>query len=125
MPKKVAIVGSRGFPDLQKVRDFVLSLPKDTIIVSGTEPPPNDVKRNRRDGVDETAIREARLHGYETVVFPASWDKFGKSAGMMRNSTIATVATEVYAFWDGNSPGTLDIIKKSDKLGKLKKIFYP
>lgn len=87
----IGIIGSRKFSRMDLVIDYVRSLPPDTVVVSGTEPPPENVKRNRPDGVDETAIREARRLGLATIVLSANWNKFGPSAGMIRNGQIVKV----------------------------------
>jgi glycerophosphoryl diester phosphodiesterase len=43
-------------------------------------------------------------------VFPAEWDKYGKSAGYRRNEQMAQYAEVLVAFWDYNSPGTRHMI---------------
>lgn len=118
----VGIIGSRKFSRMDLVIDYVRSLPPDTVVVSGTEPPPPHVKRNRPDGVDETAIREARQLGLKTMVLAANWNQFGPSAGMIRNSLIIKYSDEVNAFWDGVSSGTADGIEKARQKGNLGKV---
>lgn len=58
---------------------------------------------------------------------PAFWSQlyrykdggdFDKTAGLRRNSTIATVCTELWAFWDQVSRGTMDTVSKVRNLGK-------
>lgn len=73
----VGIIGSRKFSRMDLVIDYVRSLPPDTVVISGTEPPPPHVKRNRPDGVDEMAIREARRLGLKTMVFTPNILAFG------------------------------------------------
>ncbi len=41
-----------------------------------------------------------------------------KAAGPRRNQLIVARCTDVIAFWDGKSPGTLDTIRKAMKAGK-------
>lgn len=107
--KVVAIVGSREFP----LEDFVLieiaitELPRDTLVISGGA-----------KGVDQFAVRFARLTGLRTKVFTADWANEGLSAGPRRNLKMAHAADEVIAFWDGESKGTANMIKATRSLGK-------
>ena len=105
---KVAIVGSRDYPDPEAVRTYVRSLPKDTTVISGGA-----------RGVDSWAVEEAIKAGLETEVFPADWKLYGKSAGYRRNSQIVAAADKVIAFWDGKSRGTKHSMDLADKEGKL------
>jgi len=107
---KVAIVGSRDYRSRGNVADFIGGLPEDAVIVSGGA-----------RGPDSWAVEAAGVR--VTQVFPAEWEKYGRSAGFLRNSTIVAACDELYAFWDGLSKGTLDSIQKAAKVGKLKGIF--
>ncbi len=49
--------------------------------------------------------------------FPAEWDRYGKSAGMIRNQQMAWAATHLVAFWDGESRGTRDMIRCAEEGG--------
>lgn len=111
--KKIAIVGSREYKNIDKVIDFVKNLPKDTILISGGA-----------RGVDKIAENTARSIGIIYCTVPANWDIHGRyKAGFIRNSGIVDLCDELYAFWDEKSPGTKDSIDKAKKVGKLKKIF--
>lgn len=126
---KIAIVGSREFKDLQKVKDFVNQLPAGSIVVSGGAV-----------GVDITAELAAKARGLETVIFIPKWNnlthpdsliktnKFGQKydsrAGLRRNEDIIKLADEVYAFWDGISGGTRDSIYHAKRLNKKLSIVY-
>jgi hypothetical protein len=111
---RVAIVGSRDYPDLDQVVQFVRGLPSDTVVVSGGA-----------RGVDRTAEQTARACGLRTLIFPADWTRHGKRAGFLRNDQILAAAEEVVAFWDGRSPGTADTIRKARRAGKRVKVFGP
>ena len=59
-------------------------------------------------------------------IFPAKWDKYGKSAGHRRNAEMAKHAVEgkkqgvigvLIAFWDGKSEGTKSMIALADRYG--------
>ncbi len=96
---KVAIVGSRYFGDLEKVRALVRELPKGSTVVSGGA-----------SGVDQAAEEEARKHGLNVIVHRALWHKYGKSAGPIRNQKIVEDADELHAFWNSTSRGTKSAI---------------
>lgn len=99
----VIIAGSRSFNNyslLKEKCDFYLcNISDDIEIVSGCA-----------KGADELGIRYAKERGYELNLFPAQWDKFGKSAGMRRNPEMAHASMALIAFWDGKSVGTLNMI---------------
>lgn len=110
----IGVVGSRKYPNLQGVRNYIASLPLDTIIVSGGAP-----------GVDRTAVTEANRLGLKTIVYAADWNRYGKQAGFLRNTTIVEASEKLVAFWDGESHGTLDSITKAVKAGKMVEIYGP
>jgi len=109
---KVAIVGSRTYPRLELVATYVLSLPDTTVIISGGA-----------QGVDKTAEQVARYRHLKVEIYPAEWNKWGRSAGMMRNGKIINAADRVVAFWDGISKGTADSIRKARAAGKPVTVF--
>ena len=111
---RVAIVGSRNYSDPERVRAYVRKLPPNTVVVSGGA-----------RGVDTWAVEEAKLHLFETVVFPADWNKWGKSAGYVRNITIVENADRVVAFWDGGSRGTMHTIRLAHKYKKPVEVYIP
>ena len=107
MSERVAVVGSRNYPNLDKVRAFVaLTLTPDTIVISGGA-----------RGVDSVAAEAARARGLVVEEYLAEWRKYGKSAGFLRNTTIVDKADRVVAFWDAKSRGTLDTINKAKAKG--------
>lgn len=67
-------------------------------------------------GPDTWAEQYAREKGFEVVVYPAEWEKYGKGAGLHRNTLIAKHADSCLVFWDGESRGTNDFIRKAFKL---------
>jgi hypothetical protein len=46
------------------------------------------------------------------------WDKFGRAAGMYRNSTLVEKCSGAIIYWDGESRGTLDTMDKLRRSGK-------
>jgi hypothetical protein len=96
----LAIVGGRDFQDFSKmcfvVHDYVDNPNIEVVrIVSGGAP-----------GADTLAEACASWYFIEKVVFHADWEKYGKSAGFLRNKQIVDISDMVLAFWDGKSKGT-------------------
>ena len=104
--RRVAIVGSRDYPDLDAVRAYINTLPARTIVVSGGA-----------RGVDRTAANAALARGLKVEEYLAEWDKHGKAAGYLRNRTIVGVADRLVAFWDGASKGTAHSIQLANEKG--------
>lgn len=111
---KIAIVGSRDFPDMGLVREYVASLPKGTVVISGAA-----------RGVDRVAAEAARRRGLEVVEYPADWENHPKVAGFLRNQQIVDACDNVVAFWDGKSKGTQDTIAKAKKSAKPVDVIPP
>ena len=56
--------------------------------------------------------------GIPLLVFKPDYQKYGRGATLVRNTQIIENAEVVFAFWDGQSKGTNDSIKKAKKLEK-------
>lgn len=104
---KIAIVGSRDYPNLNRVREFVKALPVGTVVVSGGA-----------RGVDYVAATTARIRGLEVIEYLAEWEQYGQRAGYLRNKDIVAAADRVVAFWDGRSRGTQHTIQLATEAGK-------
>ena len=104
---KIAIVGSRDWPNAKAVIDYVNALPPDSVIVSGGAL-----------GVDTFAEIAAQKRGLEVEVYRADWAKYGKRAGMMRNADIVNAADCVVAFHYRASRGTANTINRARRAGK-------
>jgi YspA, cpYpsA-related SLOG family len=75
----IAVVGSREFADLGRVRRLVASLPSDVFVLSGGAP-----------RVDRCAIAAARARGLRCLEYLANWDRDGRYwAGRIRNQRVA------------------------------------
>jgi hypothetical protein len=107
---KIAVVGSRDFPNLGIVRRFVHSYLRDAaLIVSGGA-----------DGVDRTAISTAKLIGVNTREFLIKDVPDGaNNPEKWRNSQIVDEADIVIAFWHNRSGGTKDTMDKTRLAGKM------
>jgi len=103
---KIAIVGSRDWPEPNRIFEYVRGWRGHEIVSGGAR------------GVDGLAVRAAKFFGIQTKVFPADWKTHGKRAGFLRNQEIVDYCDELVAFWDGESPGTADSIAKAKAAGK-------
>ncbi len=69
-------------------------------------------------GADTLADEEARKLGIRVEAHPADWNRYGKSAGHVRNEKMAALgAVHTEAFWDGTSRGTWNMVKTSERHG--------
>ena len=111
---KLIVAGGREFHNyellsqkLQKLLVNKIANKETVVIVSGGA-----------KGADKLGEQWASEFNLEIKVFPANWDKFGKSAGYKRNEEMAQFSDALVAFWDGQSKGTknmIDIMKKLNK----------
>lgn len=108
----VAVIGSRGFNDYDrvvKVLDAINEKVSISKIVSGGA-----------IGADSLGELYANENEIETLIFKPDWAKFGKGAGLIRNKDIVDNSDIVVAFWDGISKGTKNSIDYATK--KCKKV---
>ena len=123
---KVLVCGSRDFEVTidkmyQDLNDALMLL---DLIGRGDNNPIEIVSGGAR-GPDDVAIEMARKYELKYNVFYADWNKYGKSAGPIRNKEMVDYTDIMLAYWDGSSPGTkstIDFMKGTDKLSW---IFYP
>jgi hypothetical protein len=107
-PLRVAIVGSREYPDLNRVVEYVRNLPPGTTVISGGA-----------RGVDATAEGAALALGFEVVVHKPDWRRYGQlKAPLERNKLIARDCDRMVAFWDGKSTGTQHVVGCAQRLSK-------
>ena len=75
-------------------------------------------------GGDNFAERIARAYGIPILIFPANWNKYGKSAGFIRNADIAKFSRALIAcVSDDRKGGTEDTIKKFIKIHGERKLY--
>ena len=103
---KVAVIGSRTFKDKERLF-AVLSSNNITHIISGGA-----------IGADTIAEQWAAANNIPVTIYKPDWEKFGKSAGFIRNYDIIKDAEMIIAFWDGESKGTEHSLKYANKIGK-------
>ena len=96
-------IGNRTFLDaLEKVE----WLDEVTVVISGTA-----------RGVDKWGESWAEWNDKPVMRFPADWRAYGRGAGMVRNALMADHADALIAIWDGESPGTKNMIQQAKAKG--------
>lgn len=117
---KLIIAGGRDFHDYnlleEKAKEFINDYAQDRqiIIVSG-----------HAKGADTLGEYFARKYDYDLLLYPAEWNRYGNSAGPIRNADMARVADGCLAFWDGESKGTANMIMAANKMGlAVKTVLY-
>jgi hypothetical protein len=113
---KIIIAGSRIFNDyveLCNTCDFLISNQSNIEIVSGTA-----------KGADELGEKYARERNYRIRQFPANWNKYGKSAGYIRNAEMAAYSDMLIVFWNRKSKGTKNMIDLAERNGLKISINY-
>ena len=101
---KIAVVGSRCIT----AADISVYVSDGDEIVSGGA-----------IGVDSCAAEYAIKNGLKLKIFLPQYEKYGRAAPIVRNKEIVNYSDKIIAFWDGNSKGTLSVIKYAKKTGKL------
>ena len=115
---KIAIVGSRNYPNKEQVLAYVRLITQ--------KYPEAEFVSGGAMGVDTWAADELRRLQCPVHVERAKWEEYanhsrrGKKnpAGMIRNKVMAEMVDLIVAFWDGKSPGTLGMMKIALELGK-------
>lgn len=128
---KIIIAGGRDFIKYDVVRrvcDAMLSKTTDAVeIVSGGCS--SGLKTHERPdgswvcGADGLGERYAEEKGLPVKLFIADWKTFPNSAGPVRNWEMADYSNALIAFWDGQSKGTADIIRKAKEHGRRVRVF--
>ncbi len=112
---RVAIVGSRHFPDLARVERYVETLPQGTRLVTGSA-----------SGVDAAATRAARRRNLAVQVVGASFEEVRDlQAAAARNQRLVEQCDVLVAFWDGVSTGTRATVERALDNGREVHVFLP
>ena len=110
---KLIVAGGRDFVDYNRLSLVLFALKahaladKNITLVSGMA-----------RGADKLGFQFAKENQIPCKMFPADWDKHGKSAGYIRNKEMAVNSDGLLAFWDGESKGTKHMIQTMEKMGK-------
>lgn len=111
---RIAIIGSRDYPDLAQVRSYVLALPRDTVIVSGGA-----------SGVDSTAELAALDAGMERRIYRPNYATHGRRAPLIRNELIVRDCNRLVAFWANRSAGTRHTLGIAKRIGVMTETWMP
>ena len=116
MATRIIIAGGRDFGDYlymyAEMNKLLSEIEDDNIeIISGCA-----------RGADACGIRYAYAKKLPCKEFPADWNKYGKTAGFVRNEQMAKYAVEdgctgiLAAFWDLKSKGTENMINNAKNM---------
>ncbi len=111
---KLIIAGGRKFNNLKLMVNSLtefLPTPDETTVISGMA-----------RGADILGVVVAKANSLPIIQMPADWDKYGKSAGHIRNEEMAKIATHALIFWDGKSRGTRSMIRLSEQYKLITKV---
>lgn len=124
---RLAVIGSRRYPKMEVVKDYMGILGPDTVVITGGWPSRAGGYRvvEATSGVDREAYTAAERHGLVTVIVCGSKTKHGHQAGVQRNPTTISLSDAVVAFWDLKSPGTKRSILLAFQLQKPIRVFGP
>jgi len=106
----IMVAGGRDFNDYEYLKQTLLSVTNK--ILDGTE-----IVSGTAKGADSLGERFANEYSLDIKRFPADWDKYGKSAGYIRNKQMAEYADGCVIFWDGKSKGTNHMINLASEFG--------
>jgi predicted Rossmann fold nucleotide-binding protein DprA/Smf involved in DNA uptake len=106
--RRIAVVGSRHYPDLERVRAYVASLPAGTVLITGGA-----------SGVDSVVAEAAAARGLAIQrLAPRLEESFDASRATERNQALVGAAEALVAFWDGKSSGTRLTIDRALSSGR-------
>jgi len=113
LKRRYAIVGSRRYPALDRVSEYVASLPRESTVVTGSA-----------SGVDAAATRAARERGLPVIRVAASFEEAQDArVAAVRNQRLIDQADVLVAFWDGASTGTRGTVERALDSGKDVQVF--
>ena len=110
---KLIVAGGRDFHNYQLLTKVIMDLAlveyadRAISIVSGMA-----------KGADSLGYMFAVENSVRKYSFPADWNKYGRSAGMLRNKEMGVFSDALLAFWDGQSKGTQQMIQYMGTLDK-------
>jgi len=115
---KIAVIGSRKFKDKNLVEYIILLNFKegDTLVSGGAKGVDSYAEEILEKMNKEVAFTGTLL--FDKIIFKPNWNKYGKSAGFIRNKLIIDEADKVIAFWNGKSKGTKHSINLALKANK-------
>ncbi|MDX1470229.1 MAG: hypothetical protein R3213_01935 [Flavobacteriaceae bacterium] len=107
---KLVIAGSRNL----EIDEYLI----DELCRTMLDDDPTEIVSGGSGSVDLSGEDYALLKGLPIEQFLADWDKFGKSAGPIRNRAMAEYGDALLLVWDGSSKGSANMKDEMEKLGK-------
>lgn len=115
----IIVAGSRDFDDY----NMLSSVLDEYLETAGISAEKIKIISGRAKGADCLGERYAVERGIQIIGFPADWKKYGRAAGPVRNKQMAEFAASngnkgvLFAFWNGISKGTKNMISLAEKYG--------
>lgn len=113
---KIIVAGGRDFTSYELLEKELKS------IINNNQDQSIEIISGGARGADSLGIRFAKENNIPIKIFPALWDTYGKSAGMIRNKQMAEYGDFLLAFWNGKSHGTMNMIQTMKKMNKHGKV---
>ena len=107
---RLAVVGSRTFDEYPLLKKKLDDMRKRYAVV--------EIVSGGAKGADSLAARYARENEIPLTELKPDWTRYGRAAGVLRNTDIVDQCDVLIAFWDGTSKGTRDSIEKAERLEK-------
>ena len=104
----LAIIGSRDYPGSPET--VATAIAQHSLA-------PTAVLCGEARGPDTWGRLWAEQQGIPVISYPADWERYGRSAGMIRNREMIGASDAVLALWDGKSKGTGQAIKIARRWG--------
>lgn len=105
---KVVICGSRGITD----KEYAF------YCISNSNFDIAEVVSGHAKGVDLIGEEYAIAKGFPVKIFEPDWNKYGRTAGIIRDKAMVSYADAIIAIWDGKSKGTYFTINYAKSMGK-------
>lgn len=95
----------------------LMALVTQAVVESGFGHLITEVVSGTARGIDKAGEQWAHLNLIPVKQFPADWDRYGRSAGHLRNKQMAKHSEALIAIHDGESPGTFGMISTAKMMG--------
>lgn len=122
---RIIVAGCRYFTNYDLMKSTLDNF------ISNTDSSKVTIISGRAKGADQLGEKYAEDNNLKLAKFEAPWAKMGPSAGTFRNKLMADYAIKdednhpvLFAFWDGKSKGTKDMINRAEKMNIETHIIY-
>ena len=103
--KRLLVCGGRDYADRQRVILELNAERPDVVITGGAQ------------GADSLASNIALSAGIPTIIMPAPWVRYGKSAGPVRNGWMLKHASPTHVLAFPGGAGTADMVSRARAAG--------